>query len=150
MSSIDPRDPAARAAAEDARRQAAERARQVAEATRAIELARTLGHALEARNERTAHDVARVLSDAESLGPEARRRFVAEAADQAGRFRGLSPEGGLSEAARALRARIEEVFPETSQTRLTLGEALASLRGDDPRGLGHAASADERSSEVLA
>jgi LysM repeat protein len=128
LSSIDPRqaafqaaEEAQRRAAEEALQRAAERAREEA---RARKLAQQLSSALESRKEA---EVARVLRDAESLGSEARARFLEEAGARPGRAPGERVAG------EALRARIGEAFPEASDGRHKLGEAFARLRGEDPR-----------------
>ena len=137
MSTIDPRQDAARRAAEEAQRRAAEAARRRAaerarEEARARELAERLSSALESRQQPASKEVARVLKEAETLGPEARARFLEEAGTRPGRTSG---ETGLAEAAEALRARIAEAYPEASDGRRQLGEALLGVRGEDPRGM---------------
>jgi hypothetical protein len=135
LSSIDPRQVAFRAAeearrraAEEARRRAAERAREEAQAR---ELGQQLTSALESRQSSDPRQVARILGEAEALGPEARERFLEEAGSRGGRVASERPHAGRAE---ALRGRIAEAYPEGSDGRRRLGEALADVRGDDPRG----------------
>jgi Fe-S-cluster formation regulator IscX/YfhJ len=109
----------------------ADEARRVAQEcdaeARAAELARLLSHSLDPANPRGAEQAARVIAEVGRLPADKKAGFFASVAGVPGR---TAPG-----AAELVRQRLIEAFPEASERRQRLGEALVSLSGGEPKAL---------------
>jgi hypothetical protein len=105
----------------------AEEARRLAQQARAAELARLLPHALDPANLGAADQAARVITEIGGLPADQKAAFLLAVAGAAAR---TAPE-----AADLVRRRLVEAFPEASERRQRLGEALVRLYGGDAKAL---------------
>ena len=87
------------------------------------EMAARLAEALKKQQSDAAVETARVLHEAARLPDAARQSVLTAVVGEA-----------VRDPASALRERVDAAFPEGSETRQRLGESLARLGGEDPRG----------------
>jgi hypothetical protein len=127
-------------AAREAARQAAEQARlqTVAEA-RAQELAQALPDAISESNPRSPEDTAQLLTEVSGMAPERQSAFFKRAGAKLATAAGETLPRSVLAAVEAVRGRLELAFPESSERRLRLGEALVRRVGGEPGALSRSA-----------